>query len=117
MPELMDITNPHTHTHTWLNKYMVQHKEGLLLAKSKCVGGFPFKCFTKLYQSLVRSTLDYGACVCGHKQFPCIAAVQLRAIRSFLGLKNFKHCYNGRHGLYPTTCTTEFVYWQTVYKI
>ena len=31
----------------------------LLIAKSKCVGGFPFKCYTKLYQSAVQSILPY----------------------------------------------------------
>ena len=61
---------------------------GLLIAKSKQVGGFPFQCYTKLYQSLVQSVLDYGACVWGHKQFSCISAVQHRAMRSFLGV----HC-------------------------
>ena len=59
---------------------------GLLICKSKCVGGFPFKCYTKLYQSLVQSIIDYGSCVWGHKHFSCIAAVQHRAMRSFLGL-------------------------------
>ena len=74
-------------------KYMAQQVAasaqralGLLIAKSKAVGGFPYDCYTKLYNSLVQSVIDYGACIWGLTDFPCIQAVQNRAIRSFLGV-------------------------------
>ena len=59
---------------------------GLLIAKSKTIGGLPHACFKKLYEASVQSILDYGASVWGYKEFSCIKAVQHRAIRSFLGV-------------------------------
>ena len=63
-----------------------QRALGMLIAKSKAVGGFPHACFEKLYNSLVQSIIDYGASVWGHRDFSCIQAVQHRAVRSFLGV-------------------------------
>ena len=96
--ESLDIVDKYKYLGLWFTesldyKYMAeqiaasaQRALGLLIAKSKCIGGFPFHCYSKLYQSLVQSILDYGACVWGHRNYPAIAAVQHRAIRSFLGV-------------------------------
>ena len=59
---------------------------GLVIARCKSFGGMPFECYSRLYQSLVQSVLDYGACVWGHKEFDCIMSVEYRAIRFFLGV-------------------------------
>ena len=63
-----------------------QRSLGLLIAKSKCTGGMPYNCYSKLYDSLVQSVIDYGANVWGHSRYPCIEAVQHRAVRFFLGV-------------------------------
>ena len=64
---------------------------GLLIAKSRAIGGFPHECYHKMYNSLVQSVIDYGACIWGHREFSCINAVQHRAIRSFLGVHKKTH--------------------------
>ena len=58
---------------------------GLLITKSKSLGGMPYRVFTKLYDSMVWSVVAYGASVWGTRQFPCIDAVQFKAQRYFLG--------------------------------
>ena len=58
---------------------------GLLIAKFKCMGGMPYDVFTRLYDSLVWPVISYGASIWGTKSFSCIAAVQNRAMRFFLG--------------------------------
>ena len=62
---------------------------GLLIAKDKCNGGMPFKCYTKLYESLVQSVIDYGAAIWGTQEYSCISAVQNRACRYFMGLGKY----------------------------
>ena len=59
---------------------------GVLIVKAKANGGMPFECFSKLYDSLVQSIISYGAVVWGNKEFSCIAAVQNRAGRFYLGV-------------------------------
>ncbi len=59
---------------------------GLLIAKDRMHGGFPFEVFSKLYDSLVQPIMDLGTSVWGHKPFSCIDAVQNRAMRNFLGV-------------------------------
>ena len=58
---------------------------GLLIAKSKSLGGIPYRVFTKLYDSMVWSVVAYGASVWGTRQFSCIDAVQFKAQRYILG--------------------------------
>ena len=65
---------------------------GLLIAKTKTVGGLPYDCYKKLYDSLVQSVLDYGAAIWGHNRFSCIDTVQNRAIRFFLGVHKKTSC-------------------------
>ncbi len=62
---------------------------GLVIAKDKAHGGMPFDCFTKLYDSVVQSVINYGAAVWGTKEFSCISAVQNRACRYFMGLGKY----------------------------
>ena len=56
---------------------------GLLITKSKLLGGMAFDCFTKLYNALVDSIIQYGSTICGYRAFSCINAVQNRAGRFF----------------------------------
>ena len=58
---------------------------GLLIAKSKALGGMPYKVFTKLYDTMVWPVVAYGAAVWGDKVFSCINAVQNRAMRFYMG--------------------------------
>ena len=52
---------------------------GLVIAKSKSFGGLPFSSFTKLFDSMVWSVVNYGVAVWGSRQFNCINLIQLRA--------------------------------------
>ena len=45
---------------------------GLLIAKCKANGGFQFDTFTKLFDTLVMSVIEYGASIWGHQDFSCI---------------------------------------------
>ena len=40
----------------------------LSIAKSKCIGGFPFHCYSKLYKNSAQSILDYGAYSTGYSK-------------------------------------------------
>ncbi len=42
---------------------------GLLIAKDRTQGGFTYDVFTKLYDSLVSSIIEYGAAVWGHRAY------------------------------------------------
>ena len=59
---------------------------GLLIAKDKCQGGFDYDIFTKLYDTMVSSIVEYGAAIWGHRTYSCIDAVQHRACRYYMGL-------------------------------
>ena len=61
---------------------------GFLICKDKAMGGMPFKCFTKCYNSLVQPIIDYGSPVWGTNGYSCVETVQDRACRYFFGLKN-----------------------------
>ena len=58
---------------------------GLLIAKSKSLGGMPYSVFLKLFDSVVWSVIAYGAAVWGSRKFSCIEAVQHKAQRYYLG--------------------------------
>ena len=60
-----------------------------LIAKDKALGGMPYQCFSKCYDAIVQSTLNYGAPIYGTSAFSCIDAVQNRACRYFLGLGKY----------------------------
>jgi hypothetical protein len=62
---------------------------GLLIAKSKALGGIPYDCFRKLYECLVLPVIHYGSAVWGHSQFSSINAVHNRACRYFLGVGKY----------------------------
>ena len=96
--DCIEVVNHYKYLGLWFSddinlKYMAEqvaasaHRAlGLVIAKSKSIGSLPYQCFTKLYDSLVQSVIDYGACVWGSKEFECIKAVQHRAMRFFLGV-------------------------------
>ncbi len=62
---------------------------GLLIAKDKAHGGMPYQCFTKLYDALVQPVINYGAAIWGTKEYSCIAAIQNRACRYYMGLGKY----------------------------
>lgn len=62
---------------------------GLLISKCKANGGFEHSVFTKLFDSLVMSVIEYGAAIWGSKDFSCINAVKNRAMRFFMGVGKY----------------------------
>ena len=62
---------------------------GLVIYKCKLNGGLPFKCFTKLYDSLVWPIIEYGSSIWGSIKRLCIEAVQNRASRCYLGVGKY----------------------------
>ena len=72
---------------------------GLLIAKYKNMGG-KYNVFTQLFDSMVWLIISFGAAIWGSKSFPCINAVQNRAMRFFLGTGTLRqHRYLERwHG-------------------
>ena len=62
---------------------------GLVISKFKSAGGLPYNVFSKLYDSIVWSTISYGASIWGTKEYTCINAVQNRACRFFLGVGKY----------------------------
>lgn len=61
----------------------------LVISKYKLFGGLPFNTYTKLFDSVVWSTISYGAAIWGDRQFSCITAVQNRAERFYLGVGRY----------------------------
>ena len=51
---------------------------GLVIAKSKVFGFFSFESFSKRYDTMVWSVINYGASVWGARLFFCINSIQLR---------------------------------------
>jgi hypothetical protein len=62
---------------------------GVLICKSKAVGGMSYNVFTKLFNSLVTPILMYGAGIWGTINRNVINTVQNRAGRYFLGVGKF----------------------------
>ena len=54
---------------------------GLLIVKSKAIGGFHYNTYTKLFDTIVGSVIEYRAAIWGFRSFSCINAVQNRAMR------------------------------------
>ena len=61
----------------------------LVIYKCKLNGGLPYKCYTKLYDSLVWPIIEYGASIWGTTNRSCIDAVQNRASRYHLGVGKY----------------------------
>ena len=59
---------------------------GLVIYKCKLNGGLPFKCFTKLNDSLVWPIIEYGSSIWGETKRSYIEAVQNRACGYYLGV-------------------------------
>ena len=53
------------------------HALGLIISKCKAAGGFPYREFTKLCESVVRPVMEYGSSIFGQQQFTCIKACSL----------------------------------------
>ena len=53
---------------------------GLLIAKDKALGGMPYQCFSKCYDAIVQSTLNYGVPIYGTSAISCIDAVQKQSV-------------------------------------
>ncbi len=62
---------------------------GLLISKAKVLGGMQYKTFTKLYDSMVWATINYGAAIWGTCHIPAIHAVHNRAMRFFMGVRKY----------------------------
>ena len=73
----------------------------------------PYQCFSKCYDAIVQSTLNYSAPIYGTSAFFCIDVVQNRACRYFLGLGKYapNTAINGDNGLvFATAQTVELCY-------
>ena len=57
---------------------------GLVISRYKTFGGLPYNSYTKLYDSVVYSTISYGAAVWGDRHFSCISTIQKRVERFFI---------------------------------
>lgn len=62
---------------------------GLLVAKCKANGGFEYSVFTKLFDTLVMSVIEYGAAIWGAREYLCINAIKNRAMRFFMGVGRY----------------------------
>ena len=68
---------------------------GLVISKDKAAvrggggGGLPYEVFTKLFDTIVWPTINYGSDIWGTKDYSCINAVQNRACRYFLGVGKY----------------------------
>ncbi len=76
---------------------------GLLISKSKMMGGMPFNSYTCLYDSMVWSTLNYGVSIWGSYDCSAVNAIHHRAIRYFMGLGKYAPnvAVNGDSGWVP----------------
>ena len=81
-PSDLEIVSSYKYLGVWLDEHLDYHNcvttlsksarkaLGLLIAKSKLFGNFPFEPFSSLYKLLVIPRMDYGAGVWGYRTFP-----------------------------------------------
>ena len=62
---------------------------GLLISKFKMLGCMPFHVYSRLYDAMVWSVIDYGSPIWGTREYTCINAIQNRAGRFFLGVGKY----------------------------
>ncbi len=62
---------------------------GLLISKYKLLGGMQYGTYTKLYDSMVWATIEYGSAIWGTYHIPSINAVHNRAMRVFMGVRRY----------------------------
>jgi len=62
---------------------------GVIIAKSKVMGGMPYATFKKLYDTTVWPIMEYGACIWGTREHASVNAVQRRACQHLLGVGRF----------------------------
>ena len=89
---------------------------GLFIHKSKQNGGFPFECFTKLYDSLVWPIIEYGSSIWGTYKRSCIEAVQNRACLYFMAVGKYTPniAVQGDMGWVPTSVRTLVRIWKSL---
>ena len=99
-PSSLTLLAPYKYLGVWLDEHLdlvyqncvnalgesARKALGLLKAKSKQFGNFPFEAFSSLYDSLVIPRMDYGAGVWGYRTFPKLQTIQNKAIRHILGV-------------------------------
>ena len=66
---------------------------GSLIAKRKANGGFEYEIFTKFFDTLVMSVIEYGASIWGAREFTCINTIKNRAMRFFMGVGKYTQIY------------------------
>ena len=76
---------------------------GLLIARAKACGAFPFGTFTRLYDSTVNSVISYGASIWSTREYSCINVVQHRACRFFFDVGGYSQCSSRRRYGFDTT--------------
>ena len=88
---------------------------GLVITKYKAAGGLQYQVFTKLFDTIVWPTINYGASIRGLKDYSCINAVQNRACRYFLGVGKYTP-NNGVNGdmAWTLVCVKQ---WSSVLKL
>ena len=59
---------------------------GAVVAKSKHMGGLPFKVYVKLLDSMVWPVVEYAAAIWGSKDYSCVNALHNRMCRYYLGV-------------------------------
>ena len=62
---------------------------GLLIVKCKAHRGFQHNIYTKLFDTMVWSVINYGSSIWGTRDFSCITAVQNRAMRFYMGVGKY----------------------------
>ena len=61
----------------------------LLIVKCKAHGGFQHNIYTKLFDTMIWSVINYGSSIWGTRDFSCITAVQNRAMRFYMGVGKY----------------------------
>lgn len=62
---------------------------GLLISRFKSMGGMQFKSYTKLYDSMVWSIIEYGSSIWGSSNDTHVNVIQNRAMKFFMGLRKY----------------------------
>ena len=82
----------------WINEHLNMHESlqkvfdkankalGIIIAKSKALGGFPFSVFTKLFNVSVVSIFSYIAHIWAFSSSPLCSKIENSALRFFFGL-------------------------------
>ena len=85
---------------------------GLIIAKDKAFDGLPFRSYTKLFDAMVWSVINYGSGIWGTKQYSCINAIQTIAERYYLDVGKFTPnvAVHGETAWIPTIVVVSHLY-------